>query len=566
MLPDLPSHFRRLLDHCRELYLSSAQRIVDEHPQQLSGTAESFIERMDDLHRGLLVKIFVTICEADRRWSQQEQSLAEILVLHLWDQRLEGDALRMALKEMSKKSIGLKWYAVIRPFDQIAPLRNRVGELETLVIRIAHLIARADGPISPIEAAQIKSIQKKLYLHLREIPIDEPEQRDQSQYVGVSAIEKIQDETNGICRDPSSDGEAKTTIIHTDPNHSEKVGKGSSKSPSTAEKLSKALAELDQLIGLQNVMAEVRTLTNFLKVQKQREKADLPTTRLSLHMVFGGNPGTGKTTVARIVGKIFGSMGVLKKGHLIETDRSGLVAEFAGQTGPKTNKKIDEALDGVLFIDEAYTLIASTGDDPYGRQAVQTLLKRMEDDRDRLVVILAGYPREMHTLLQSNPGLSSRFSRNLEFEDYRPVELARIFGLMCSSNHYQLGSATRGKVMRGFQWLYEHRDQHFGNGRTSRNLFEQAIRRMANRIVSMSDLTVEQLTTLKVEDIHFKKPPADLFGPWMQQPPALNALRFHLECNECNYSKDVPLKFLGQQVQCPRCKQQFLADWGEMLE
>src|SRR5262245_17493858 len=135
-------------------------------------------------------------------------------------------------------------------------------------------------------------------------------------------------------------------------------------------------------------------------------------------MVFNGNPGTGKTTVARIVGKIFGAMGVLKKGQLIETDRSGLVAEYAGQTGPKTHKKIDEALDGVLFIDEAYTLIASDGEDPYGHEAVQTLLKRMEDDRERLVVILAGYPMEMAILLRSNPGLSSRFSRQLDFLDY----------------------------------------------------------------------------------------------------------------------------------------------------
>jgi SpoVK/Ycf46/Vps4 family AAA+-type ATPase len=152
------------------------------------------------------------------------------------------------------------------------------------------------------------------------------------------------------------------------------------------------MAELDDLIGLSGVKQEVRTLANFLKVQVERTKAGLPAAALSLHMVFGGNPGTGKTSVARIVGKIFGAMGVLPRGHLIETDRSGLVAEYAGQTGPKTHKKIEEALDGVLFIDEAYTLIHAEGDDPYGHEAVQTLLKRMEDDRDRLVVILAGYP------------------------------------------------------------------------------------------------------------------------------------------------------------------------------
>ena len=167
---------------------------------------------------------------------------------------------------------------------------------------------------------------------------------------------------------------------------------------------------------------------------------------MSLHMVFTGNPGTGKTTVARIIGKIFAAMGVLKKGHLIETDRSGLVAGYAGQTGPKTNAKIDEALDGVLFIDEAYSLVAEEGQDAYGMEAVQAVLKRAEDDRDRLVVIMAGYTEEMNTLLDSNPGLSSRFNRVLQFEDYSPVELARIYAWLCEKNHYKLAEGTRAEA------------------------------------------------------------------------------------------------------------------------
>src|SRR5438128_1209346 len=164
-------------------------------------------------------------------------------------------------------------------------------------------------------------------------------------------------------------------------------------------------------------------------------------------MVFTGNPGTGKTSVARIIGRIFGAMGILAKGHLIETDRSGLVASYAGQTGPKTNKKIDEALDGVLFIDEAYSLVADSSEDAYGREAVQALLKRMEDDRQRLVIILAGYPEPMDALLRSNPGLSSRFSTNLAFDDYRPSELGRIFQSLCDKNRYQVPGATQAKLL-----------------------------------------------------------------------------------------------------------------------
>jgi SpoVK/Ycf46/Vps4 family AAA+-type ATPase len=297
-------------------------------------------------------------------------------------------------------------------------------------------------------------------------------------------------------------------------------------------------------------------------VQQLRTAAGLPSTKLSLHMVFGGNPGTGKTTVARIVAKIFGAMGVLEKGHLVETDRSGLVAEYAGQTGPKANKKIDEALDGVLFIDEAYTLISAEGEDPFGHEAVQTLLKRMEDDRQRLVVVLAGYPLEMAALLRSNPGLSSRFSRHLEFVDYTPCELAKIFGLMCDKNRYSLRSITRAKVIVGFTHLYGVRDRFFGNGRTSRNLFEDAIRRMANRIAEVAELSLEQLTTLEPGDVQFKKVPAEVFACLED----CQSLRFYIECPKCRHEKDVPCDFLGQQLRCPKCETEFAANWGTRVE
>ena len=279
-------------------------------------------------------------------------------------------------------------------------------------------------------------------------------------------------------------------------------------------------------------------------------------------MVFGGNPGTGKTTVARILGKVFGAIGVLKKGHLVETDRSGLVAEYAGQTGPKTNKKIDEALDGVLFIDEAYTLISAEGEDPFGHEAVQTLLKRMEDDRKRLVVVLAGYPVEMRALLRSNPGLSSRFSRNLEFIDYTPLEMAKIFGLMCNKNHYNLCPRTQVKLLVGIDYLFERRDRHFGNGRLSRNVFEHAIRRMANRIAEIPELSVEQLTILEPDDIEFKKVPAEVF----ENLEADSALRFHIQCTECDFAKDIAQEFLGRSVRCPKYETDFAADWGVLVK
>lgn len=561
---DLPSQFRQLLGQCRELYLSAGEQCVRDFPDQLPQSGSGFVQLMDDLHRALVVKIFITICEADRRWSTNEKFLAEVLLFHLWSQWLNEEDLKAAIHDMSGKASSLKWYALVRPFDQIAPLRERVGELETIAMRLANVVARADGPLKQREALHVKMVQDELHRHLRQIPIDEPTQHEEESQARIEAIDKILLDRNelpetrhgstAVQKDPQLLGQPRIKIA-------EEI-EGAKEPQKTPEQVLKdALAELDRLIGLGNIKQEVRTLTNFLKVQKQRELAGLPTTNLSLHMVFNGNPGTGKTTVARIVGTIFGAMGVLKKGHLVETDRSGLVAEYAGQTGPKTNKKIDEALDGVLFIDEAYTLISSEGEDPFGHEAVQTLLKRMEDNRDQLVVILAGYPFEMELLLRSNPGLSSRFSRNLEFQDYSPLELTQIFGLMCDKNQYTLKPLTRAKVIVGFDCLWQRRDRYFGNGRAARNLFEHAIRLMANRIAEIAELSVEQLSMLEPQDIEFKDVPLEVFVNVTDD----SDLRFHIECPACKHGKDAPTKFLGQKVRCPKCEHNFSADWGTLV-
>jgi SpoVK/Ycf46/Vps4 family AAA+-type ATPase len=278
---------------------------------------------------------------------------------------------------------------------------------------------------------------------------------------------------------------------------------------------------------------------------------------MSLHMVFTGNPGTGKTTVARILGKIFGAMGVLKKGHLVETDRSGLVAEYMGQTAAKTQAKINEALDGVLFIDEAYSLVSKEGQDVYGSEAIQTLLKRAEDDRKRLVVILAGYPDEMDALLKSNPGLSSRFDRVLHFDDYSPIELARIFGWLCEKNHYKLAARSRAKLMLGLAQLHRARDRHFGNGRAVRNLFEQAVRRLANRIADMREISQEALMLLDAADVAFADLPAETILD------ADDNCRFSVPCPKCSHISKAPGFYLGKRVRCRKCEHDFTAEWGE---
>lgn len=275
-------------------------------------------------------------------------------------------------------------------------------------------------------------------------------------------------------------------------------------SPDAGERRRDALGELDNLIGLLPVKDEVRKLTSFIRIQQQRSRSGLKVAPVSYHCVFTGNPGTGKTTVARILADIYRGMGVLKKGHLVETDRSGLVAEYVGQTAVKTNKVIDSAMDGVLFIDEAYSLLGG-GRQDYGAEAIATLLKRMEDDRDRFVVILAGYSDEMKAFIDSNPGLRSRFNRYIRFPDYSAEELAEMFLLRAERSQYKCDEDVRRAIAQIMERAVASKDENFGNGRYVRNLFEKAIERQAVRLSTVVPLTREMLAALTLSDLGFPR-------------------------------------------------------------
>lgn len=260
---------------------------------------------------------------------------------------------------------------------------------------------------------------------------------------------------------------------------------------------------LNDLIGLSSVKEEITKLANFIKIQQVRQSNGLRTPDISYHCVFTGNPGTGKTTVARIMASIYKELGILKKGHLIETDRSGLVAEYVGQTAVKTNKIIDSALDGVLFIDEAYSLVQGAKED-FGQEAISTLLKRMEDERNRLVVILAGYSSEMKGFIDSNPGLQSRFNRYIHFSDYSADELKQIFLLNAKKNQYTLNEDASNVIEEIMISAIEHKDKNFGNARFVRNLFEKTIQNQAMRLSCQPNITTEELSELKAEDLPTK--------------------------------------------------------------
>lgn len=249
------------------------------------------------------------------------------------------------------------------------------------------------------------------------------------------------------------------------------------------ESLTDLMTRLDSLIGLEPVKTQVRSVTNMLRVQQRRIQRGMKVLPTTQHLVFTGPPGTGKTTVASLVGRIYHALGLLERGHLVAVARQDLVAGYIGQTAIKTHKVIDRAIDGVLFIDEAYTLSPEDPDKDFGREAIDTLLARMENERNRLVVIVAGYPTEMKRFIHSNPGLESRFPRTIDFPNYEPDDLMLILARFADDYGYRLTDAATGRARGLVIAEWERRNDRFGNARMVRNLIEHAIHRHADRLL-----------------------------------------------------------------------------------
>jgi AAA lid domain-containing protein/ATPase family protein associated with various cellular activities (AAA) len=488
--PALLFQIREEMNECEAIYRAGAHLCLQRCPESIEGDPRKFLDLMIDLHRGLLVKLFFELTDCEKCWHAEECELAHELLNHVWGANVDPDDLMPVVHQVAELDHTLTWESVLGPFVRFPVLADQVAELNTCVTRIANLILKADGILLSTEADRLRSIQATVERILR---LKSPLPEDAAANVvvaGRQVAQRLPLRSHGAENHEGRERSAASSSAKAPVNK---------KSPE--EVLSEAMGELNGLIGLEALKEDIRQLVNFLKVQQQRQLHELPPTLCSLHTVFLGNPGTGKTTVARVLGRIFAGLRILKKGHTVETDRAGLVAEYAGQTGPKVHKRVDEALDGILFIDEAYSLIADRGEDPFGNEAIEALLKRMEDDRDRLVVVLAGYPRPMERMLGSNPGLCSRFQRRFDFPDCNADELVQIFERLCVKGQYLLNQATREKLRSVFQKQYEERDEYFGNGRLARNLFERAVGRMANRIVEIVPVTRALLTTLEPDDI-----------------------------------------------------------------
>ena len=270
--------------------------------------------------------------------------------------------------------------------------------------------------------------------------------------------------------------------------------------PPSGATMDELQARLDALVGLENVKDEVRRLVALAQVGRARREAGLPAGERTRHLVFAGAPGTGKTTVARILGEMYGALGVVAKGHLVEVTRADLVAGYVGQTATRVNEVVESALDGVLFVDEAYSLAAG-GDEDFGREALAELVKRMEDDRDRLVVILAGYDTEMQRLLDLNPGLRSRVQGVVAFADYTPEQLAEVYARMAAADGWRLDDDAREKAVATLTARHAARDAAWANARTARALFEETLARHALRVTADGVIAPHELDHLVADDV-----------------------------------------------------------------
>ncbi len=361
-------------------------------------------------------------------------------------------------------------------------------DLVNLYRELGQALISTNDSTDPVELENMTSYVMNLQKFLNKYEVNSGNAAN-----GLKPVNRVRKKKPASTGKTGSSGPVKTPTIQEAVK--ERVGE---EEPKSADEL---LNELNALVGLERVKQEVNNLINLLKIKQMRKERGLPQAVLSMHLVFSGNPGTGKTTVARLLAGIYRGLGLLSSGHLVEVDRSQLVSGYVGQTAGKVIEVVESAIGGILFIDEAYTLTVHSGTNDFGQEAVDTLLKAMEDHRDDLVVIVAGYTQLMEEFLASNPGLRSRFSTFIYFEDYDAEELTAIYESMCKKASYELSAEAKEALREYFVYRCENKPENFANARDARNLFEKTITQQANRLVTMTNVSNEELVKIEKADL-----------------------------------------------------------------
>ncbi len=512
------------MQQCRQLYLSCV-------PQQggfLDDVARQLTTSQDRLHKCLLLKICATMAEADGRWAYEEQRCAAAVLQHV-GVPYSQEQLQETADYVARQAAKLDWTSLVQPFHEFLELRDRLGELETVVARMANLIAKVDGSVSPRETAALRQIQQSVRGNRPRAVAAKPRPLPAAKLSRLANVARLW----------KQDGE-EPAAPH---------GRGDS-----AALLQQSLQRLDELIGLQPVKTAIRDFIDLTLLQNERRQAGLPYELPNLHLVFAGPPGVGKITVAKILADLLFVIGVLKHGRLVELNPLvDLASHQAGEAEQMTGLKIAQAIGGTLLVDHA-SVMFSTG----AAAPLRLLLQTMAQYRGQMAVILADQADRLRPLFEQHPELLSPFSCQLHFSDYSAGQLGQILQRFCNRSQYRVTRLAQIKLLLGFQWRLQQDGARCGNGHLVRQVFDEAVHRLAHRIAGVSPLTTELLTTFEDRDIVMQGVPAQVWRN-LSNPQR----RFLIGCPGCGSEHLVGPEFLGTHVACRRCQHRFVSAWGE---